>query len=122
MNNRGQSLIIFVLILPIIVLFVAFLIDSSLSIMEKNKIDGILVTNMKSALASDIRDAGKIKDALVQNEQMDVNVKIVDDKLEIKAKSTKKNVFGKILDFSWYNLEFNYCGNYLDKKINKNCG
>ena len=122
MNNKGQSLIIFVLILPVIVLFVAFLIDSSLSIMEKSKIDGIISSNMQNSLNKDIRDVEKIKKVLVKNAKMDVDVKIVDDKLVVKAKSTKKSVFGKILNFSWYELDFNYCGSYLDKKINKNCG
>lgn len=122
MNNKGQSLIIFVLILPVLVLFVAFLIDSSLSIMEKNKVDGIITSNMENALNSDIRDILKIKNAIIKSEKMDVDVNIVDDNLIIKTKSTKKSVFGKILDFSWYKLDFNYCGNYLDKKINKNCG
>ena len=122
MNNKGQSLIIFVLILPVLVLFAAFLIDSSLSIMEKSKIDGIISSNMQNALDKDIRDVEKIKKVLVKNENMDVNVKIINDKLVIEAKSTKKSVFGKILNFSWYQLDFNYCGSYLDKKINKNCG
>ena len=122
MNNKGQSLIIFVLILPLIVLFVAFLIDSSLSIMEKNKIDGIITSNMQKSLNNDIRDILKIKNAIIKSEKMDIDVNIVDDKLVVKAKSTKKSVFGKILNFSWYELDFNYCGNYLDKKINENCG
>lgn len=122
MNKRGQSLIIFVLILPLIILFVAFLIDSSLSIMEKSKIDGIITSNMESSLNNDIRDAQKIKKAIMKNENLDTEVVIVNDKLQVKVNSTKKSVFGKILSFSWYKLEFNYCGNYLDKKINKNCG
>ena len=121
MNKRGQSLIIFVLMLPIIVLFIAFLIDSSLSIVEKNKIDGIITANMKSSLELEIRDFDKIKKAISDNDNLDASVNIVDDKLSIQVKSTKKSLFGSILNFSWYKLEFNYCGNYSDKKIDKNC-
>ena len=40
MNNRGQSLIMFVLLLPVIALLMAFVIDSSFSLMEKNRLDG----------------------------------------------------------------------------------
>ena len=122
MNNRGQSLIIFVLILPIIVLFIAFLVDSSISMVEKNRIDGIITSNIKQALNNNITDINKIKNAIIKNEKMDVTIEIIDDSLKINAKSEKKSVFGKILNFSWYRLEFNYCGNYLDKNINKNCG
>lgn len=122
MNNRGQSLIMFILILPIIVLFIAFLVDSSISMMEKNKVDGIITSNMQEALNNNITDAEKIENVIIKNEKIDVSVTIIDNNLSIKARSNKKSVFGKILNFSWYKLEFNYCGNYLDKKINKNCG
>ena len=122
MNRKGQSLIIFVLILPIIVLFLAFFIDSSLSMLEKNKLDGILTDNMKSALNNNICDTEKIKQAIIKNENIDISVDINNNDLIVHAKSSKKSLFGKLLNFSWYKLEFNYCGNYLDKRINKNCG
>ena len=121
MNKRGQSLIIFVLILPIIVLFIAFLIDGSLSVLEKNRIDGIILTNMQEALKKDIHDTDAIEEVIKKNEKVDVKVKITDNDLIVKATSTRKSLFGKILDFSWYKLEFNYCGNYLNKSIDKNC-
>ena len=122
MNNRGQSLITFVLILPLICLFLAFFIDSSLSMMEKHKIDGIISDNMKSSLENDIRDAEKIKNAIKSNEDINVSVTIEDDILKIKAEAKKNSLFGKMLNFSWYNLKYNYCASYIDKKINKNCG
>ena len=64
MNNKGQSLITFVLILPLIVMFIAFFIDSSLSIIEKNKLDGIVYDNMKVALNKEIRDIDKITSSI----------------------------------------------------------
>ena len=78
MNKHGQSLIMFVLILPLISLFIAFFIDSTLSIMEKNRIDGIISSNMKEALDKDIRDSEKIKKAIKKNEDMDVIVSFID--------------------------------------------
>ena len=122
MNNHGQSLIMFVLILPLIALLMAFVIDSSLSLMEKNRIDGIITSNMQNALNNDIKDEDSIRNAINKNEKMDVLVSIVEDDLKIIAKSDKKSVFGKILNFEYYKLEFNYCANYTYKKINKKCG
>lgn len=121
MNNKGQSLIVFILILPIITLFLAFFIDSSLSLMEKNKIDGIITNNIKEALNKDIRDSEKIKRVIKKNVDMDIVVDISEDNLKIEATTTRKSIFAKILDFSWYKLEFNYCGSYLNKKIDKKC-
>ena len=122
MNNRGQSLIMFVLILPLLSMFIAFFIDSSLSLKEKSKLDGIINSNMSEALKKDIRDENKIKNSIKKNEDMDVTVSIVDDELRVVAKSNKNSLFGKLLNFKYYQLEFNYCGNYIDKKINKKCG
>ena len=122
MNNRGQSLITFVLILPLICLFLAFFIDSSLSMMEKHKLDGIITDNMKSSLENDIRDIEKIKAAIKENEDANITVTIEEDILKINVESRKKSIFGKMLNFSWYDLKFNYCGSYIDKSINKKCG
>ena len=121
MNKKGQSLVIFVLILPVIALLIAFFIDSSLSIMEKNKLEGIILSNMKEALNKEIYDKEKIENAIKKNDDINVTVNIIEDKLEINANSNKKSVFGKILNFDYYKLEFNYCANYTDKKINKKC-
>ena len=122
MNNKGQSLITFVLFLPIVVMVMAFVIDSSLSIMEKNKLDGIITSNIEEALKSDIRDENKIRNAIKKNDQMDISVSIIDDTLQVIVKSNKKSVFGKLLKFDYYNLDFNYCADYTSKKINKKCG
>ena len=122
MNKRGQSLIMFVLILPLISLFIAFFIGSSLSLYEKNKIDGIITSNMEEAINNDIRDDIKIRNAIKKNDNMEVTVNIVDDNLQVIVKSNKKSIFGKLLKFNYYDLNYNYCANYIDKKINKKCG
>ena len=122
MNNHGQSLITFVLVLPLIALLIAFFVDSSLSIMEKNKLDGIITSNMEEALKKEIRDENKITSAIKNNSDMDIMVNVIEDELRIIVKSKKQSVFAKLVKFSYYDLNFNYCGNYIDKKINKECG
>lgn len=122
MNKRGQSLVIFVLILPFLALLIAFIVDSTLSLMEKNKLDGIITSNIKNALKEDIYDTDKIKKAILSNEDMEVSVSVTEDTLHVTAKSNKKSVFGELLKFKYYQLEYDYCGNYTDKKINKKCG
>ena len=122
MNNKGQSLITFVLVLPLIVLVMAFVIDSSLSLYEKNKIDGIITSNMVEAVKNDIRDEKKIAEAIKKNDSMEVTVSIEEDDMKVIVKSNKKSLFGKLLKFRYYELDYNYCINYIDEKINKKCG
>ena len=40
MNNKGQTLIAFVIILPIFILFLAFIVDTGLLLKEKSKLNG----------------------------------------------------------------------------------
>ena len=122
MNKHGQSLITFVLILPLLVLFIAFIVDSTLSAMEKNKLEGIIYDNMKSSLENDIHDTDKISSAIKKNIDADITIVVNENELTIKAKSKKKNIFGNVVKLPYYDLEVNYCGNYTDKKINKKCG
>lgn len=122
MNKRGQALVTFILMLPIIVLFVAFFIDSLLSVMEKNRIDGIITSNMQISLDNNIHDSNKIINAIKENDDnLDVLV-LTEDILDIQVSVRKKNLFGNILKMKWYDLNFHYCANYIDKEINKNCG
>ena len=123
MNNKGQSLVSFVLILPLLVFFIAFFIDSSKSIMEKERIDGIVYSNLEMILNKDIKDVNKIIDVLKENENdLEINVLINEDDIMLNASVKKRNLFDNIFKMKWYNLEFNYCGSYQDKKIKKNCG
>ena len=122
MNNKGQSLVMFVLVLPLIAMVIAFVIDSSLMIMERSKLDGIITSNMEEALKNNIRDEEIISDAIKSNDKMNIMVSIVEDELRVIVKSNKTSLFAKVLKFNYYDLNFNYCANYIDKKINKKCG
>lgn len=123
MNKKGQALITFVLILPILVLFIAYFIDSSKMMMDKAKIDGIITNNMENALNKDIRDIEKIINVIKDNDKdLVVDANITSDVLRVHVIASNKSIFKNLFKSDTKNLEFNYCGNYIDKKINKNCG
>ena len=120
MNKHGQSLIVFVLILPIIAFFIAFFIDSSMMYEENSRIKGIAKDNIIIAVNEDIRDSIKIKQVLENNNNLESLVTIEDDTLKITVISKKKNLFGNLLKIKSLEQKISYCGNYIDKKIN-NC-
>ena len=120
MNNKGQSLVTFVLILPLLVLFMAFVIDSLLSIKEKNKLDGIIQNNLEIALNKNITNEDRIIQAIKENDKdISVITEINDIVIKIKGNEKKKNIFGNLVKLDWYNLEVIYCGNYESKKIER---
>ena len=120
MNRKGQSLIVFVLLLPVIVFFLALFIDSSLMFLEHNRLSSTIKDNMKIILDKNILDEEKIKAIILENDKsLNVNVTI-DNKIKIDVTGKKKNIFGNILKLKWYNEKYCFLGNY-DTKLVTEC-
>ena len=79
MNNKGQTLILFLLIIPIITGFLAFFVDISMVTYEKNKIDGIIMNNLDVILEKNIRDIDKIKNVFLENKLVVNNIVVDND-------------------------------------------
>jgi hypothetical protein len=92
MNNKGQTLIFFVILLPIILFVFIFLVDLANMNYEKNKLN-----NLAYALVSyklDYKSDDDIKDILNKNDK-DVICNITYNGVELKKKY--KPIFFKIL-------------------------
>ncbi len=114
MNKKGQSLIIFVIILPVILLFVIYVIVASNNYLEKNHLRMMVNDNLKIILNKDIKDLDKINNTLKDNEN-EVLVNIDNDIIKINVKSLKKGLFNNIYKIS--EIKVSYCGNYVTKEI-----
>lgn len=119
MNNKGQTLILFLLIIPIIVGFLAFFIDISMVNYERNRLNGVIVNNLEIVVKDDIRDIEKIKNVFLENDIVIDYISIDGDVLLLNIDMDIKSLFGKILDFDIYKLKVKYSGNYLEKVVNK---
>ena len=116
MNNKGQSLITFVLLLPIVIFLIAYILDSASGYLEKSKLDGSVANNLKIILNNNLRDIEEIQKVLKENEpNADIYVIIKEDKIKIDVKLLRKGFFQN------NKLELSYCGDYQDKEMNK-CG
>ena len=122
MNNKGQSLVVFVLILPILLFLIAFFIDSGIGLMEKARVEGIVESNMKIILKEKITDQNKIVKVLKENDDnLDVKINITDNKIVLQVESKKKRLFGNLLKIGILDLKVSSCGDYDTLKIEKNC-
>ena len=119
MNKKGQSLIVFVLILPIIIFFIAFFINSMIMFMESNRLNGIIKDNMEIILNKNIRDSIIIKNTIEKNVGIKVIVNIENDDINIKGLHENKNIFDNIFKIKNSNYEVSFCGNYESKIIDK---
>ncbi len=119
MNKKGQSLIIFVLILPIIILFIAYVLSYSLVNMENNKIERIIKDKLIITVNKEIKDIEKIKNIIKENDKdINVLVDINDDTIKITVNKKIKNIFKNV--FIINDIKKCYLGNYSTKEIN-NC-
>ena len=122
MDNKGQSLIFFVLILPIIILFFVFLIDVTSYELNHNHIKNTIIDNLKVILDNDEKDTNKIIGVIKSNiDDSDVDAIILENEIEIDV-SYKHKSFSKKLISNEPTVNYHYCGNYESKEIkNKKC-
>ena len=122
MDNKGQSLILFVIILPIIAMFFVLLIDVTSYEMNDHHIKNTITDNLKIILDSEEKDNEKITNVIKQNiEDGNVEVIINDNNIEINV-TYKHKSFSKKLISNEPTVNYHYCGNYETKEIeNKKC-
>lgn len=100
MNNKGQTLVLFVVMLPIILLGVCFFIDTGLIIYEQNRLEKLAseVVHYEEQLD----DASKIETLIKKN---DKNITIeVKDKTFLLEKNVK-SIFGQVIGMKEYHLK-----------------
>ena len=119
MNNKGQTLVIFVILLPIFLLLLAFVVDYGFLSIEKRRIDnntydavGYYLENI-----SDDKVEEKTRDLLESNlENIEINITDNDDFIVIEVKSNYKNLFSSV---TGGNIIIKYKGIKTSKEIIK---
>ena len=123
MNERGQVLVVFIIILPLILLVLSLIIDLGSLYNEKRMIDN----NVKSALeyALDNVDDKNIKEKttklLNKNiDDIDTMEIIVDNKnITIRVDKKCESIFKTTKIKEYYEIKSNYVGNIENKRITK---
>ena len=124
MDNKGQSLIFFVLVLPIIILFFVLLIDITSYELDHNHIKNTISDNLKVIVNNDEKDIDKITNVIkdnIDNSNVEVIINEENNNIEINV-TYKHKSFSKKLISNEPTVNYHYCGNYETKEIkNKKC-
>ena len=116
LNNKGQSLVLFVLLLPIMLGIMALVIDVGNVFVKKNHIDNVIMMVMDVTLDKDLKQ-DEVEKMLEYNSVDDVyGVKFEGDKVVIHGNAHVKGIFSKVLGFSIFYVESEYVGEVLDGK------
>ncbi len=105
MNKKGQVLILFVLIIPVLVLLSAYIVDNVYIAYNRNRLNQINKLVIEDASKGNL-EIDDISEYVNKNDE-DIDVKFVylgDDEVEIILKKDIKSLFGRIIGQDSYSL------------------
>lgn len=114
MNNKGQTLVLFVVLIPFIMMLFAFVFDSAYISRKNTELEGIA----NSSLISIIKDNKSSEDVIKVIKENDKNIEIISiDNNSIHLMNKIDPIFGKIIGYDKYNLEVNLSGKLINGKL-----
>lgn len=120
LNNKGQSLILFIVILPILLLILVLVIDVGRIIVLKQELDNINKIVLDYGLDNiDMDDLNNKMVELVKlnnNEIDDININLVEDKLYIELNMDTGGMLSGLVDISIFDIKSSYVGYIKDEK------
>lgn len=111
LNNKGQVLVMFVLLIPIFLLMLVFVVDISNLYIKKDGLNNINYLVIDSILDKGIDDL-EIKNLILKNDK-DININYIninDDVVEISLEKEYNGIFSHLVGKKIYNIESNYKG------------
>ena len=126
LNNRGQSLILFVIVLPLLLLILVLVIDIGRVIslkQELNNINEIVLDYGIDYLNNDMDDnidsISSIENKLIEIIELnkddidEIDVRIDNNKINILLSDSVDGIFSSILDIDMFDIKSSYVG-YMD--------
>lgn len=114
MNKHGQTLVLFVILIPIIILLFAIIVDTGVVINKKIEYKSITKSAIESALKHDF-DTQILKEVLIENnidtDHLELNT--YDGKIEVQNNFMVSSVFGSIIGIKNYHIKIDIMG-YLE--------
>ena len=107
MNNKGQTLVLFIIFIPILLLLAAFVIDTGLIIRESTRLKSTTKTVLKDIYYKEDKTKEKIIKLLNENDIKTDNIKITINDTSIRVKNSYEidSIFGKIIGLKEYEVK-----------------
>ena len=120
LNNKGQSLVLFIVVLPILLLILVLVIDIGRIIVLKQELDNINKITLDYGL--DNLEIENLNDKMVEiiklnNKKIDdININLVDDKLYIELNIDMGGMLSELVDITIFDIKSSYVGYVEDNK------
>lgn len=114
MNNKGQTLVLFVALLPFIFMLFVLIFDLAFLSSEKTKLDSIAFSSLKSIVIQK-NDIDLVKDNIKKNDSK-IKINIINNNSICLSKEIKP-IFGGILGYDIFNIKSCLKGNVENNKL-----
>lgn len=108
MNNKGQSLVFFICLIPIIFILFVLIFDGAYMRYEKSKLDNI--ASLALTYMSENKEEEKVRDYILKNDS-DIKIEELTNS-RVYLTNKIKPVFGTFLNYDGYSLKSKYVGHY----------
>lgn len=114
MNNKGQTLVLFVALLPFIFILFVFAFDLAYISSQKTKLDSIASSSLKSIIVEN-KDLNKVKEIVNMNDK-DIKILSIDND-SICLKKSVKPIFGNVIGYKVYSIKSCFEGSISGGKL-----
>ena len=118
-NNKGQSLVMFVLIIPIFLLILTLVYDVGNAIYEKDRLSNTNYLTIEYGLNNiDTVTENDLKNLIEQNTSnlKYIYVNIEENQIEIKMEKDAKSIIGKMFNFNLVKIISHYKGKIINNQ------
>lgn len=121
MNKQGQVLVAFILLIPIVIMFLGLTIDVGINLNERKRIDDTLNNIINYSLKNkEIITQDLIEENIKENLEYDsLNILLNEEKVEISLSKKTKSVFGNLLKIGINKIEIGLTGNFETGEISR---
>lgn len=120
LNKKGQTLILFVIMIPIILGIAALVVDVGVIFANKSHLKEVTKTAIRESISNIDNDTDtKIKNILIKNEVNvdNLEIKISDNKINVKNEISIDSIFGSIIGIKNYKIIEDITGYKENEKI-----
>ena len=114
MNNKGQTLVFFVILIPLLFTIFAFIFDYSAIVRERNRLTDLGQSSMHYLLEKNISQEKVLNNIKANDNTIDVKFK---NSNEIYLTKNIKSVFGNIIGFKKYEIKVSLQGTMSNNKL-----
>lgn len=120
MNNKGQTLVLFIIFIPILIMLAALIIDTGLIIRENTRLKATTKTILQDVFYKENKDEEMIKQLFIANNisVKNMSITISENKIRIRNDYDIESMFGKIIGLKNYNIKIDLSIVEKNNKLN----